>query len=84
MHEKCFSAWPKGKLRLFGARAQGRVGLIGGLPLCCLLAFSLPGPHLRPLHRPLCAGSTKNSQDVFGAPLLYKSNNNKTTLCGFH
>ena len=50
MHNKCFSAWPEGKLRLFWS-AQGRGWLIGGLPLCCLLAFSLPAPHLRPLQR---------------------------------
>ena len=44
MHEKCFSARPEGKAEAFLERAQGRVWLIGGLPLCCLLTFSLAGP----------------------------------------
>ena len=60
VHEKCFSARPEGKLRLFLERAQGRGWLIGGPPLCCLLASSLPGPPLAPLTSPHKRGFYKN------------------------
>ena len=59
-HEKCFSARPEGKLRLFfGARAGARVANRG--PASVLSPRLLPSrpPHLHPLHRPLSVGSTK-------------------------
>ena len=46
-------------------RAQGRGWLIGGLPLCCLLTFSLPGDPLAPLTSPPLRGFYKNISGFF-------------------